>query len=69
MSVAILSAEYEAVKVGRGTRMPKNDRNFGKSDASEAEPGFWRPCRGLSPGKGFAPNKMNVKVVMCTLKS
>ena len=37
--------------------MPKNDQHFRKSDASEAESEFWRPCRGLSPGKGFAPNK------------
>ena len=35
----------------------ENERNFRKSDASEAESEFWRPCRGLSPGKGFAPRK------------
>ena len=37
--------------------MPKNDRNFRKSDVYDAQVEFWRPCRGLSPGKGFAPNK------------
>ena len=29
---------------------------FEKSDVSEREVEFQRPCRGLSPGKGFAPN-------------
>ena len=37
--------------------MPKNDQNFRKSVVYEAQTEFWRPCRGLSPGKGFAPNK------------
>ena len=36
---------------------PKNDRNFRKSSVSEEQVEFWRPCRGLSPGKGFAPNE------------
>ena len=35
----------------------ENGRNFRKSDASEAESEFWRPCRGLSTGKGFAPDR------------
>ena len=35
---------------------PKNGRNFRKSDVSERQVEFWRPCRGRSPGKGFAPN-------------
>ena len=35
---------------------PKNGRNFRKSDVCERQVEFWRPCRGLSPGKGFAPN-------------
>ena len=30
-------------------------RNFRKSDVSEAQIEFQRPCRGLSPGKSFAP--------------
>ena len=34
---------------------PKNDRNFRKSDVCEGLAEFGRPCRGLSPGKGFAP--------------
>ena len=29
---------------------------FSKSDVCERQVEFWRPCRGLSPGKGFAPN-------------
>ena len=29
--------------------VPKNDRNFRKSDVSEAQIEFRRPCRGLSP--------------------
>ena len=33
---------------------PKNDRNFRKSDVCEHLAEFGRPCRGLSPGKGFA---------------
>ena len=37
--------------------MPKNDQHFRKSAVYEAQTEFWRPCRGLSPGKGFAPNK------------
>ena len=28
-----------------------------KSSVSDEQVEFWRPCRGLSPGKGFAPNK------------
>ena len=28
-------------------------RNFAKSDVCEREVDFGRPCRGLSPGKGF----------------
>ena len=32
--------------------MPKNDRNFRKSSVSDEHVEFWRPCRGLSPGKG-----------------
>ena len=35
---------------------PKNGRNFRKSDVCERQVEFWRPCRGLSPGQGFAPN-------------
>ena len=37
--------------------IPKNDQNFRKSSVSGEQIDFWRPCRGLSPGKGFAPNK------------
>ena len=37
--------------------MPKNFWNFRKSDVYDAQVDFWRPCRGLSPGKGFAPIK------------
>ena len=35
----------------------ENERNFRKSRVSDKQIEFWRPCRGLSPGKGFAPNK------------
>ena len=34
-----------------------NERNFRKSATSEEQIEFWRPCRGLSPGKGEVPNK------------
>ena len=37
--------------------MPKITEIFGKSSVSEEQIEFWRPCRGLSPGKGFAPNE------------
>ena len=33
--------------------------NFRKSDLSERFAHFGRPCRGLSPGKGFAPNRIS----------
>ena len=35
----------------------ENERNFQKSAASAEQIEFWRPCRGLSPGKGFAPKR------------
>ena len=35
---------------------PKIGGNFRKSDVCEVKLEFGRPCRGLSPGKGFAPN-------------
>ena len=35
----------------------ENDRNFRKSSVSDEQVEFWRPCRGRSPGKGFAPKK------------
>ena len=35
--------------------VPKNERIFWKSVVCQAEVEFQRPCRGLSPGKGFAP--------------
>ena len=37
--------------------MPENDQNFRKSSVSDEQVEFWRPCRGLSLGKGFAPTK------------
>ena len=37
--------------------MPENDRIFRKSSVSDQQIEFWRPCRGRSPGKGFASNK------------
>ena len=42
-------------RIGPGMH-PKNDRNFRKSDVCELQIEFGRPCRGLSPGKGFDPN-------------
>ena len=36
---------------------PKNDRNVRESDVCELQIEFRRPCRGFSPGKGFAANK------------
>ena len=48
---------FAKIDPGQGLAMaPKNGRNFRKSDVSERQVEFWRPCRGLSPGKGFAPN-------------
>ena len=35
----------------------ENDEKFRKSSVSDEQVDFWRPCRALSPGKGFAPNK------------
>ena len=43
--------------------MPKNGQNFRKSDASEAESEFWRPCRGLSPFQGYAPKSETLYMI------
>ena len=40
----------------------KNGRNFRKSDVCEAQIEFQRPCRGLSPGKGFASKAGEKKI-------
>ena len=44
--------------------LTENDRNFQKSDVCELQIEFQRPCRGLSPGKGFAPS-MGIRDMAC----
>ena len=52
-----LCVSEKSVLENRSGHDAENDRNFRKSSVSDEQIEFWRPCRGLSPGKGFAPNK------------
>ena len=48
----------------RSSMLTENERNFWKSDVCELQIEFQRPCRGLSPGKGFAPN-LRIRDMAC----